>query len=220
MRAALPSGPRQPDLDGTNRTRRPVRGARGGHRTPAAVCARTGHRRGSRAEPSTLRRRELAGQERCADPQHRRGHPLLAGGRHRLAERWSVRADLDGLAGGPGRAIDLGVGVDFSISDRWQIGAEARVPDGGADTDEVYNFARLDSAALAVSTGFRASAQLASFRARPSGASRRPPTRRAIPWCEPVSAYERMAHPLDRPFRVLSSIQELAAEQVRSVGKV
>ena len=81
--------------------------------------------------------------------------PLLyLAGRYRLAERWSVRADLDGLAGGPGRAIDLGVGVDFSISERWQIGAEARVLDGGADTDEVYNFARFDSAALVVSSGF------------------------------------------------------------------
>jgi len=81
--------------------------------------------------------------------------PLLyLAGKFRLSDRWTIGADLDGLAGGPGRAIDLGVGLDYAISKRWQIGAEVRVLDGGADTDEVYNFARFNSAALVLSTGF------------------------------------------------------------------
>lgn len=81
--------------------------------------------------------------------------PLLyLAGSYQLSERWTARADFDGLAGGPGRAIDLGVALDYSIAKRWQIGAEVRVLDGGADTDDVYNFARFNSAAIAISTGF------------------------------------------------------------------
>lgn len=81
--------------------------------------------------------------------------PLLyLAGSYQLTDRWTVRADLDGLAGGPGRAIDLGIALDYSVARRWQIGAEVRVLDGGADTDDVYNFARFNSAAIAISTGF------------------------------------------------------------------
>lgn len=81
--------------------------------------------------------------------------PLLyLAGKYRLSNRWTIGADLDGLAGGPGRAIDLGGSLDFLIAKRWQIGAEVRVLDGGADTDEVYNFARFNSAALVISTDF------------------------------------------------------------------
>ena len=37
----------------------------------------------------------------------------------RFAERWHFIADLDGLAGGPGRAIDLALKVGYDINDRW-----------------------------------------------------------------------------------------------------
>ncbi|MFT5047972.1 MAG: hypothetical protein ACI8UP_004972 [Porticoccaceae bacterium] len=67
---------------------------------------------------------------------------------------YTLGADFDGLAGGPGRAIDLGVGIDYSISGKWKLGAEMRILDGGADVDEVYNFARFNSASLVVSDGF------------------------------------------------------------------
>lgn len=81
--------------------------------------------------------------------------PLLyLAGHYQLSDRWVIGADLDGLAGGPGRAIDAGVTLDYSITERWQMGAELRVLDGGADTDDVYNFARFNSAALAISTSF------------------------------------------------------------------
>lgn len=81
--------------------------------------------------------------------------PLLyLSGHYRLNNSWIVRADLDGLAGGPGRAIDLGIALDYSLDSRWQIGAELRVLDGGADTDDVYNFAQFSSAAVAISVGF------------------------------------------------------------------
>ncbi len=81
--------------------------------------------------------------------------PLLyLAGNLRLSDRITLRADLDGLAGGPGRAIDLGVALDLAISRHWTVGAEVRILDGGADTDDVYNFARFNTAALAIATAF------------------------------------------------------------------
>jgi hypothetical protein len=81
--------------------------------------------------------------------------PLLyLAGDYRLGNRWALRADFDGLAGGPGRAIDVGVALEYSIARQWQIGAEVRVLDGGADTEDVYNFARFNSTAIAISTAF------------------------------------------------------------------
>jgi len=81
--------------------------------------------------------------------------PLLyLAGAYHLSDHLTVKADLDGLAGGPGRAIDVGLAVDFALNKKWNIGAEVRVLDGGADTDEVYNFAQFNSVAIAVSTGF------------------------------------------------------------------
>jgi hypothetical protein len=81
--------------------------------------------------------------------------PLLyLAGKYQLSNRWTIGADLDGLAGGPGRAIDLGLSLDYSMTNRWGVGAELRVLDGGVDTDAVYNFARFNSATVVISTGF------------------------------------------------------------------
>ncbi len=59
----------------------------------------------------------------------------------RFAEKWHAIADLDGLAGGPGRAIDLALKIGYDINDRWSVTAGYRTVEGGADVDEVYNFA-------------------------------------------------------------------------------
>ncbi len=59
----------------------------------------------------------------------------------RIAERWHLILDLDALAGGPGRAEDLALKVGFDVSDQWTVTAGYRTVEGGADTDEVYNFA-------------------------------------------------------------------------------
>ena len=81
--------------------------------------------------------------------------PLLyLAGTYRLNDRLAVGANMDALAGGPGRAIDLGVTMDYAVTKRWQVGAELRVLDGGAATDSVYNFARFNSAAIVLSTNF------------------------------------------------------------------
>ena len=59
----------------------------------------------------------------------------------RIADRWHLLLDLDALAGGPGRAEDLGLKVAFDINEQWTVTAGYRTVEGGADTDEVYNFA-------------------------------------------------------------------------------
>jgi len=59
----------------------------------------------------------------------------------RFAEKWHIIADLDGLAGGPGRAIDLSLKIGYDINDRWSVTGGYRTVEGGADVDEVYNFA-------------------------------------------------------------------------------
>lgn len=59
----------------------------------------------------------------------------------RFADRWHLTLDLDALAGGPGRAIDLALKAAVDVSDRWTLTAGYRTVEGGADTDDVYNFA-------------------------------------------------------------------------------
>lgn len=71
-----------------------------------------------------------------------------------LSERWIASVDFDGLAGGPGRLIDLGVSLQYAPDNHWRIGGVLRVLEGGADTDAVFNFAQLNYALLNVSYRF------------------------------------------------------------------
>ena len=81
--------------------------------------------------------------------------PLLyVAGKYQFNENWILGADLDGLAGGPGRAIDIGVTLDYQFADRFRIGADLRVLEGGADVEQVYNFAQFNSLALALTAVF------------------------------------------------------------------
>jgi len=75
---------------------------------------------------------------------------LHLSGDYRLGERWSLGLDLDGLAGGPGRLLDASVTLDYAASPHWRIGGGYRTLEGGADTDDVYNFAWLNYALLEV----------------------------------------------------------------------
>ena len=70
----------------------------------------------------------------------------LAGARR--GDRWTLGATLDGLAGGPGRLIDLALKLEYRLGDRWRVGGGYRTLEGGADTDTVYNFAWLHYATL------------------------------------------------------------------------
>lgn len=68
----------------------------------------------------------------------------------RLADRWVGRVDVDGLAGGPGRAIDAALKLGYRASPRVLISGGYRTLEGGADVDEVYSFAWLHYAVASV----------------------------------------------------------------------
>lgn len=72
-----------------------------------------------------------------------------------LGGRWSLAADIDGLAGGPGYAVDAGARLRYAISDDWIVHGGVRFLDGGADNDEVYAFARFTSITLGFARRFQ-----------------------------------------------------------------
>ncbi|MEM1110807.1 MAG: hypothetical protein AAGI11_02770 [Pseudomonadota bacterium] len=77
--------------------------------------------------------------------------PLLYfAGEYRFNDRWLFQFDFDGLAGGPGRAIDLGLKLGYELNDRWRVSAGYRGLEGGVDSDDVYNFAWFNTALVAV----------------------------------------------------------------------
>jgi len=77
--------------------------------------------------------------------------PLLhLSGEYRLGGKWALQFDFDGLAGGPGRAIDLGLKLSYRLNDHWRAGVGYRGLEGGVDSDDVYNFAWFNTALIAV----------------------------------------------------------------------
>ena len=70
-----------------------------------------------------------------------------------FTDQWAAILDFDGLAGGPGRAFDVAIKLQYDLTDRWRFGAGYRTLEGGADTDEVYNFAWFNY--LFFSVGYR-----------------------------------------------------------------
>ncbi|MES2524823.1 MAG: hypothetical protein V4617_19150 [Gemmatimonadota bacterium] len=77
--------------------------------------------------------------------------PLLhLAGERRVGERWRLGLDADGLAGGPGRAVDAAVKLGYDPSRRWTVNVGYRTLEGGADVDEVYSFAWLHYAVASV----------------------------------------------------------------------
>jgi len=68
--------------------------------------------------------------------------PLLSfAANYRLADRWYLIFDFEGLAGGPGRALDVALKVGYDFNENWGLTAGYRTVEGGADIEEVYNFA-------------------------------------------------------------------------------
>jgi hypothetical protein len=81
--------------------------------------------------------------------------PLLhIRGWYRFSDQWRLVLDADALAGGPGRAEDVSLKLYMDIKDRWSLSAGYRTVEGGADVDEVYNFAWFHYAVASVSYGF------------------------------------------------------------------
>lgn len=62
--------------------------------------------------------------------------------------------DADGLAGGPGRAIDAALKAGLRVGERTSLRVGYRTVEGGADVDEVYTFAWLHSLAASVHRRF------------------------------------------------------------------
>lgn len=70
--------------------------------------------------------------------------PLLhLAGDWNVAPRWRLGLDVDGLAGGPGRAVDAALRLGYDAGGPWMVQAGYRTLEGGADVREVYSFAWL-----------------------------------------------------------------------------
>lgn len=77
--------------------------------------------------------------------------PLLhVAGEWRFAAPWQLSLDADGLAGGPGRAVDAALELGYRVGDHWLVQGGYRMVEGGADVDAVYTFAWLHYASLSL----------------------------------------------------------------------
>lgn len=61
-----------------------------------------------------------------------------------LSPAWQIRLDLDALAGGPGRAVDGALLLRWQGQGRFFADLGYRMLEGGADTDELFTWARFD----------------------------------------------------------------------------
>lgn len=81
--------------------------------------------------------------------------PLLhVRGWYAFTPRWRLVLDVDALAGGPGRAEDASLKLYTDVGEHWSVSAGYRTVEGGADVDEVYNFAWLHYAVASLSYRF------------------------------------------------------------------
>jgi hypothetical protein len=81
--------------------------------------------------------------------------PLLhLRGDWRFAGRWHLILDLDALGGGPGRAEDVSLKISRDLGRRWSVAGGYRTVEGGADVDEVYNFAWFNYAVVSATYRF------------------------------------------------------------------
>jgi hypothetical protein len=82
--------------------------------------------------------------------------PLLAfEGQWRFAPGWFGVLDFEGLAAPQGRAIDAALKLGYDITPSITVTGGYRFLDGGADNDDLYTFARFDSAVLGLTWRFR-----------------------------------------------------------------
>jgi hypothetical protein len=82
--------------------------------------------------------------------------PLLAlEGEWRFAPGWYGLLDFEGLAAPQGRAIDAALKLGYDVTPNITVAGGYRILDGGADNDELYTFARFDSAVLGLTWRFR-----------------------------------------------------------------
>jgi len=81
--------------------------------------------------------------------------PLLHfAGDWRVGSVGALSLDVDGLAGGPGRAIDAALKMGFPVGERASLSVGYRTVEGGADVEDVYTFAWLHYLAASVDWRF------------------------------------------------------------------
>ena len=72
-----------------------------------------------------------------------------------ISEGWQLRFDFDGLAAPQGRAVDAAIFIERNLSWKQLIAfAGYRTVEGGADNDEVFNFAWIHYATVGVRGSF------------------------------------------------------------------
>ena len=82
--------------------------------------------------------------------------PLLAlEGEWRFAPGWYGLLDFEGLAAPQSRAIDVALKLGYDVTPNITVAGGYRILDGGADNDDLYTFARFDSAVLGLTWKFR-----------------------------------------------------------------
>lgn len=72
----------------------------------------------------------------------------------RLSDRWRFLLDFEGLGASQGRAFDVAAKLGYAVSDRWEVSFGYRTIEGGADVEQVYNFAWLHFAVGALRVRF------------------------------------------------------------------
>ena len=72
----------------------------------------------------------------------------------RIGEDWSFTLDFDGLAASQGRAFDIATKLGYALSDHLELGFGYRVIEGGADVEQVYNFAWLNALVASLRLSF------------------------------------------------------------------
>ena len=73
---------------------------------------------------------------------------------YRPSDRWRVLLEADALAGGPGRAEDVFLGIGYKVTPKIGLRAGYRVVEGGADVKSVYNFTWINYAAFGATIMF------------------------------------------------------------------
>ncbi|MDO6462164.1 hypothetical protein Q4485_15750 [Granulosicoccaceae sp. 1_MG-2023] len=72
-----------------------------------------------------------------------------------LTRNWNLALEIDGLAAPQGRAFDISLRGEYAFTERVSGYLGYRLLDGGADNDEVYNFARFHFAAAGLRFDFQ-----------------------------------------------------------------
>jgi len=72
----------------------------------------------------------------------------------KINDKFGLLLDGDALAAPQGRAEDVQIAATYNLSDNFRIRAGYRILEGGADNDEVYNFALFHYASVGISFTF------------------------------------------------------------------